>query len=223
MAAINSLQVVITWLPLLIQGALTSLSLAVSAGGIGFILGLGMGIISCKRLTITGITHAVKAYVVLIQGTPVFVQILLYYYALPDLLGLNLSPFAAGAIALGLNSAAYISEIIRGGINAVPSGQWEAAYSLGCSPSITLTTIILPQATSIILPALTNELAVLIKETAVVSVIGVVELTKVGMNLNAQALDPLKIYGIIAVLYLIMTMAVRTLATSYQQKETSHD
>ncbi len=223
MAFNATVQAIVSWLPLLMQGALVTMTLAAGATFIGLVLGLVMGIASCKKLAVPGIKHAIKGYVLLMQGTPVFVQVLLFYYALPDLLGLNLSPFSAGMIALGLNAAAYNAEIIRGGINAIPSGQWDAAYSLGYSSRATLTAIILPQAARIVLPSLTNELAVLIKETAVISVIGVLELTKVGMNLNAHVLDPLMIYGIIALIYLVMTTIVTSCSAYYAQKESNHD
>src|SRR6202000_1452775 len=99
-------------------------------------------------------------------GTPIFVQVLICYYALPEVLGISLSPFVAGVLALGINSTAYISEIVRGGINAIPEGQWQAAYVLGLSRSKTLQGIVLPQMFRIILPSLTNELTSLIKETS---------------------------------------------------------
>jgi polar amino acid transport system permease protein len=219
----NTIQTLISWFPLLMQGALVTLELAIGAALIGIVLGTIMGIASCRKLAVPGIKHIIKLYVLCIQGTPVFVQVLLFYYALPNLIGVNLSPFAAGIIALGLNSAAYVAEIIRGGINAIPSGQWDACYSLGYASSTTLTAIILPQAIKIILPSLTNELAVLIKETAVISIIGVLELTKVGMNLNAQALDPLMIYGTIALIYLCMTTVLTAFSKHYEQKEIHHD
>lgn len=219
----NTIQAIISWFPLLIKGAITTLQLALGAAVIGLALGMIMGIASCKKLAIPGVKHLIKLYVLVIQGTPVFVQILLFYYALPGLVGVNLSPFAAGAIALGLNSAGYIAEILRGGINAIAHGQWEACYVLGYSPLTTLTAIILPQAKKIVLPSLTNELSALIKETAVISTIGVLELTKVGMNLNAQCLDPIKVYGTVAVMYLLMTTVLTSLSKHYGQKGTHHD
>ncbi len=205
------------------RGALVTLKLALSAAGIGMAFGTLMGIASSKRLAHPFMKYLIKAYVIAIQGTPVFIQVLLFYYALPSLIGLNLSPFAAGAIALGLNSTAYITEIIRGGINAVPAGQWEASYSLGYSSTSTLISIILPQSLKIVLPSLTNEVSVLIKETAVISIIGVLELTKVGMNLNSHTLDPVMIYGTIALIYLFMTSVITGFSNHYLNKETHHD
>lgn len=219
----KTIQALISWFPLLMKGALTTLQLALGAALIGLFLGIVMGIASCKKLAVPGVKHFITCYVLIVQGTPVFVQVLLFYYALPGLVGVNLSPFAAGAIALGLNSAGYIAEIVRGGINAIALGQWEASYVLGYAPLTTLTAIILPQAKKIVLPSLTNELSALIKETAVISSIGVMELTKVGMNLNAQCLEPIAVYGTVAVMYLLMTTSLTSLSKKYASKGTAHD
>lgn len=219
----TTIQTLFAWTPLLLQGASVTIQLALYATGIGLVLGIGMGIISCRKIAIPVLKQCCKLYVSLIQGTPLFVQLLLLYYALPELLGFNVSSFTAGVITLGLNSAAYVAEIVRGGINAIPPGQWEAAFSLGYSLPTTLKAIILPQAIKVVFPALTNELVVLIKETAVISVIGVLELTKVGINLNAQALDPLAVYGAVALLYLGMTTTVGLCSQYFEKKGTSHD
>ncbi|MFC2049323.1 amino acid ABC transporter permease, partial [Chlamydiota bacterium] len=134
--------------------------------------------------------------------------VLIIYYALPELLGITLSPFSAGVIALGINSTAYISEIVRAGIDAIADGQWEAAFVLGLNRWKTLKGIILPQMFRISLPGLTNELTALIKETSILMVIGVAELTKVSKDIVARELDPMTIYLAAAALYLVMTGTV---------------
>jgi polar amino acid transport system permease protein len=146
-----------------------------------------------------------NTFVWVVRGTPLFVQILIVYYALPEVIGLSFTPFTAGVIALGINSTAYISEIVRGGINAIPEGQWEAAYVIGLNPLQILQGIVLPQALRITLPGLTNELTALIKETSILMVIGVAELTKVSKDIVARELDPMTIYLAAALIYLTMT------------------
>ena len=158
-----------------------------------------------------------NSFVWIIRGTPLFVQVLIVYYALPEVIGISLSPFTAGVIALGINSMAYISEIVRGGINAIPEGQWEAAYVIGLKPWQTLQGIILPQMLRINLPSLTNELTALIKETSILMVIGVAELTKVSRDIVARELDPMTIYLAAAALYLVMTSSA-SLFAQYTQK-----
>jgi ABC-type amino acid transport system permease subunit len=156
--------------------------------------------------------------VLLIRGTPLFVQVLIFYFALPEALGISLSPFAAGVIALGINASAYVSEIVRCGINSIPIGQWEAAYALGYRPSQLLQSVILPQMLRNVLPALTNEMTALIKETSILMAIGVSELTKVGREIVARQLDPMSIYLTVAGIYFVMTSAVSLCARYIERK-----
>lgn len=141
---------------------------------IGTLLGL---LISLMRVSKNRFFNIIsKAYVELIRGTPIMVQILLVYFAIPDLLKIDVNAFSAGLIAVSLNSAAYVSEIIRSGIQSIDKGQMEAGRSLGLTERQTMRTIIIPQAVKNILPALGNEFVTLIKETSIASTIGVAEL-----------------------------------------------
>lgn len=176
-----------------------------------------VGILNCNKLCNPYLSIVLNAFVWVIRGTPLFVQVLIVYYALPEVLGISLSPFAAGVVALGVNSTAYISEVVRGGINAIPEGQWEAAYVIGLNPWKTLQGIILPQMFRITLPSVTNELITLIKETSILMVIGVAELTKVSKDIVSRELDPMTIYLAAAGLYLLMTSSV-ALWTQIAQK-----
>lgn len=195
-------------IPFLILGALETLKIASAALAAGFCGGTLLGIFNSKKMTNPFFGWVVNAFIWIVRGTPLFVQLLIIYYALPELLGFSLSPFIAGVIALGLNSTAYISEIVRGAIDGIPEGQWEAAHVLGLSSGETLRGIILPQALRLALPSLTNELTTLIKETSILMVIGVAELTKVSKEIVARELDPLTIYLAAALLYLIMTSSI---------------
>lgn len=206
-------------LPLLIEGALTTLQITFAAVAIGLCGGIALGIWNCAKWRNAFSKIVLSTFVWMIRGTPLFVQVLIVYYALPEVLGISLSPFSAGVIALGLNSAAYTSEIVRGGIDAIPEGQWEAAYVIGLGHWQTLKGIILPQMFRITLPSLTNELTSLIKETSILMAIGVTELTKVSKDIVARELDPMTIYLAAAAMYLIITSGTSALAQFIQKKK----
>lgn len=204
-------------LPFLLQGALATVQIALVSIAIGLCGGIVIGILNCDRRRSTFVGYLLTGFVAIVRGTPLFVQLLIVYYGLPQILNISFTPFMAGVITLGVNSTAYLSEVVRGGINAIPKGQWEAAYVLGITPYKTLSSIILPQMFRIILPSVTNELTSLIKETSILMVIGVAELTKVSKDIVARELDPMTIYLAAAVIYLIMTTSV-TFFTQYIHK-----
>lgn len=206
-------------LPLLLQGTWATIQIAIASIAIGLCGGILIGVLNCNKLSTSFSAWVLSSFVWVIRGTPLFVQVLIIYYALPELIGISLSPFIAGVMALGINSMAYISEIVRGGINAIPEGQWEAAYVIGLKPWQALQGIILPQMLRITLPSLTNELTALIKETSILMVIGVAELTKVSRDIVARELDPMTIYLAAGVLYLVMTSSLSVLAKCMQKKE----
>ncbi len=204
-------------LPFLLQGAFTTIQIALVSIVIGLCGGIIIGVLNCNKLRYSTSAVIFSSFIWIIRGTPLFVQVLIIYYALPELMGISLSPFIAGVTALGINSMVYISEIVRGGINAIPEGQWEAAHVIGLKPWQTLQGIILPQMLRITLPSITNELTALIKETSILMVIGVAELTKVSKDIVSRELDPMTIYFAAAVLYLAMTSCV-SIFTKFTQK-----
>jgi polar amino acid transport system permease protein len=205
-------------LPLLFKGAL--ITIWISTIGIfgGFVLGSIFGILDCHQLRNRFLSPFLRFYVAIFRGTPLFVQLLIVYFALPDVLGIELSPISAGIITLGLNSTAYLAEVIRAGINAVDSGQWDASYILGYSRLDTFRHIIMPQAFKNVMPAITNEFATLIKESSILMVIGVPELVKNSRDIVAHNLKPMEIYLLTAVFYLIMTYAVAFCAKFFEGK-----
>jgi His/Glu/Gln/Arg/opine family amino acid ABC transporter permease subunit len=192
-------------LPLLMQGLATTLTLWLTCStlalGIGFIIGLARS----TRLRQSLISPALDACTFVLRGIPFYVQLLIAYFVLPDLLGINLSATSAAIVSLGLCSAAYVSQIVRGGINAIPDGQWEACAVLGYTTGQTVWYVIIPQMLRTVVPMLTNELDQLLKSTAIVSSIGVMELTRAGMNVIARELNPLSIYLTMAVLYVVLS------------------
>jgi polar amino acid transport system permease protein len=218
----NVFNLLIQAYPLFLMGMLHTLMTAAGATIIGIAGGLVFGILTSEKLKMPIISPLINTYTLIIQGTPVYLQLLIMYYAIPDLIGINLSPLTAGIITLGCNSIAYVTQIMRGSINTVPHGQWEACYVLGYSKPAALQSIILPQALKNALPALTNELVVLLKETSILSMIGVVEITRIGMNISAKTLDPMTTYLAIALLYLSITSCINY-GSKKLEKELNHD
>jgi polar amino acid transport system permease protein len=151
-----------------------------------------------------------------VRGTPLLLQLFAVFY-LPPLIGLDLSPFASGVLALGLNGGAYTAEILRGGIRALPRGQTESSRALGLSAFQTVRRIVLPQVVVNVLPALANETAALIKASSLVSALALVELTRVGYQVVSRVLRPTEIYVAVGALYLVMN-AVVSLGASVAQR-----
>ncbi len=198
--------------PLMLQGAVMTIKVSLVSVIIGAIFGTLFGIANSNKIKVPVLSTLIDGYVLVIRGTPVYVQILICYF------GFSLgSPFVAGTIALGLNSIAYVAEIVRTGINSIPSGQWDAAYVLGYSFQGTMFSIILPQMIRNVLPPLTNEFVVLIKETSLLSVIGLVELTRVAKDITARELEPVTIYLAAAAFYLVMTTTVSMFANKLEK------
>ena len=145
-------------------------------------------------------------YVNLIRGTPVILQLMIIYYVIFETVDINI--VLVGILAFGINSGAYVSEIIRAGINSVPQGQTEAGYSLGLNYGQVMRYIVLPQAIKNILPALGNEFITLIKETSVGAYIGIVELTKASDIIASRTYEYFFPLFVIAIIYLILTLGL---------------
>ncbi len=190
---------------LLLQGCGYTLLITAVSIGFGSLLGLCIGTITCKYFPYRAIKYCGDFYVAVVRGTPIFIQILIVYFGLPSIIYMDLSPLMSGFIALSLNSAAYLAENIRGGINSLSSIQWETAQVLGYSRFQTFIYILYPQVFRNILPSLTNEFVSLIKESSILMVLGVPELTKVTKDTVARELNPMEMYTICAGLYLAMT------------------
>jgi len=144
-------------------------------------------------------------YVSLMRGTPLLVQIFVIYYGLPSV-GVSFSPLTAGVLALSLNAGAFLSESLRGAILGVDRGQWAASYSVGLTYTQTLRFIVLPQAVRIAVPAMSNTLISLIKDTSLVSVITVTELMLSTKEIIAVTFRPLPLYLTAAMLYWMLSI-----------------
>ena len=190
--------------PLLAAGLLTTAKICSLAMLLGVALGGLLGLASLSR--IAPVRWAVRGYVDFIRGTPLLIQIFLVYFALP-VIGLNLPEFWAGVLALGLNAAGFIAEIVRAGVGAVERGQAEAARAIGMRHRQILWYILLPQSLRTVVPPATNELITLVKGSALLSVISVYELTRAGQAIIAVHFAPFEIFLLIA-LYYYLTISV---------------
>lgn len=204
-----------SFLPLLLKGAWTTVYLSVLSMALAMALGLALAFTRLHGPTPARM--AATAYVEVYRGTPLLVQLFILYYGLPNI-GITLSPFTAAIIGLGMNYAAYEAEIYRGGIEAVPAGQMEAALSLGMQRSLALRRIVLPQAFRISLPAVTNDFIALFKDSSIVSVIAMVELTKTYGILAATTLRYFELGLVVAVLYFGMSYPLSIMARRLEGK-----
>jgi His/Glu/Gln/Arg/opine family amino acid ABC transporter permease subunit len=205
-------------LTLLCKGALMTLQVLLSSFTLSFIAGSIFGIFTSKRLKIPLLSNCIEALTFVFRAVPFFVQLLIVYFVVPDLLHFNLEPFPASVIALGMCSSGYVAQIVRSGINSIPISQWETAATLGYSTSKTLRYIIFPQTLSHILPPLNNELDALLKSTAIVSSIGMLELTRIGMNIVSRTMEPVPVYLTVALFYIGMSALLNLLARTLEKR-----
>lgn len=204
----------------LLRALAAGLWLTVRLTAIALLLGMPLGLaIALARLSrFAPGAWLSGAYIEVLRGTPLLVQIIFIYYALPKLVGVNLSPPAAAVLALTLNSAAYIAEIFRSGIQSIDAGQMEAARSLGMTYGLAMRCVVLPQAFRRVLPPLTNESIALLKDSSLVSVIGMAELTRTGQELASQLAQPLLVWPAVAFFYLAVTFPLTRLAAALERR-----
>ncbi len=151
---------------------------------------------------------ACSVYVSLFRGTPIVVQLLLFYYVLYPLIGVNITPVNVSILVFGLNSGAYISEIMRGGILSVDPGQMEGGRAMGLSFAATMMKIVIPQAIKNIIPTLGNEFIALIKETSVVSFVGATDLYKAFNTAGTNSYEFMVPYLAMALIYIVMVLII---------------
>lgn len=203
--------------PLFLQGSELTLIISVIGVIFGFLIGLLLVLMRMSRLKV--LNWVAGIYVSIVRGTPSMIQVLLIYYILSkslpipqtQVLGSGLDRIVPGALALGLNSGAYTSEIFRSGIISIPTGQTEAGLSLGLSRHDTLFEIILPQALRNTLPAMGNEFITLIKESSVLFYIGVQEVTAEALGVGGTLYNFIPPLIIAAIIYFVITQALALL------------
>ncbi|MFU0832468.1 MAG: ABC transmembrane type-1 domain-containing protein [Oscillospiraceae bacterium] len=185
----------------------TLMSLRIFCSTLLFSLPLGLLVAAGRRTKIKWIQFPVRLYILLMRGTPLMLQLLFIFYGLKPLTGIQLDRVLAAQVAFILNYAAYFAEIFRGGIDAIPVGQYEAAKVLGFTRRQTFFRIILPQVCKMILPPMSNEFINLVKDTSLAQVVGVTELLQVTSDWVSSAVSMVP-FAIAAVFYLAMNAVV---------------
>lgn len=201
-------------LPVLAGATVATVELSLLAIGIGAVAGIVFGLILVGGPL--PLRVLVRGYVSFIRGVPLLVIIFLVYFGLPAV-GITLSAFLSGGIALGLNSAAFMAEIVRAGLQSIDVGQTEAAKSIGLSEAQTAMFVLLPQSFRRIVPPTTNEFIQLVKSSSLLSVIGVYELTRSGQTIIARTFAAFEIYLGIALFYLVL-IGILSLASAYVER-----
>lgn len=207
--------IIVKSIPLLAEGIVVTLQVSAIAAVLGLLLGVicGLGALSRSR----PVRWIVTAYVDFIRGTPLLIQIFLVFFALP-MVGIRFDEFWAGVIALSLNAAAFVAEVVRGGVGSIEKGQTEAAKAIGMRHSQILVFILLPQAYRQMVPPLTNELISLVKNSSLLSVISVYELTRAGQAIISVHFVPFEIYTLLALYYYALIKALSWLSIQLERR-----
>lgn len=203
----------------ILEGIKNTILIAFFAVILGIVLGFLVALVNnyhkeTKKLKILNFIG--KLYVTVIRGTPSLLQLMIIYYIIFKSASIDI--VLIGIISFGINSGAYVAEVIRAGIESVDVGQKEAAYSLGLKYFSTMRYVIIPQAIKNILPALGNEFITLLKETSVASYIGIVELTKAGDIIASRTYNYFFPLIIVAIIYLILTLGLSFLLKKFERK-----
>jgi polar amino acid transport system permease protein len=214
----NTLELLYQSYPLLMQGMFKTLQFWLVSSVIALLLGSFWGIVQVERLSIVGLSQFCFLITIVLRGTPLYVQLLITYFVLPNLIGVEIAAEAIGVITLGCCSAAYVSAIMKSGFEAIPVGQWEAARVLGYSSLQAIWYIILPQVYRVIMPALCGEIDQVVKSTSLLSTIGIFELARAGRNIAEREMSPLPIYITVAFFYLAISLVFNGILQFWMQK-----
>lgn len=203
-----------------LSGLQYTLLLAVLGVFFGFVLGIIVSLLRMSKWIV--LRFIATAWVEFLRGTPMLVQLFLIHYGLPEF-GLEFTPIQSGAITLTINSSAYLAEIFRAGIQGVDRGQVEAARSLGMKQGMTMRHIVLPQAIKSVLPAIGNEFITIIKESSIVSMIGVADLLFQARTITTITYEGLTPLIVIAVMYFVLTFTLSKLLGRVERRLSTDD
>jgi polar amino acid transport system permease protein len=205
--------------PALLQGAIVTVQVTIMGTILAAILGLGVAMLNRSRFA--PVRFVTQAVVLFVRNTPLLIQLFFLYYVLP-LFGVSMSAIFTGVVALGVHYAAYMSEVYRAGIAAVPRGQWEAAHALNMTRAQTWRRVILPQAVPPIIPPLGNYAIAMFKETPILATIGILEMMGMGLAEAARSYryyEPLTLVGILFLIFsLVSAVAIRLLEKKFVHK-----
>lgn len=198
------------------HGTRVTVWLTLASGAAGVVIGILAAV--AKLAPFAPLRWAAELYIWVVRGTPLLVQLLFVFLALPMIVPIQLSDFASAAVALAVNVGAYNAEAIRAGILAVPKGQTEAARSLGLSPLQTFRDVVFPQAFKISLPPLVNNVVALLKDSSLAYVIGVVELSNIGNRVQAATFQPVPVFVATASIYLLLTTVLTRISGAVEAR-----
>ncbi len=207
--------------PLLIEGVRLTIAISVISLAIGFVIGLFTCLMKISKSKILNAIAGV--YIWAIRGTPMIVQAFIVYFGIPQVIQIfapefRINPFTAGLITLSINAGAYLAEIFRSGIQAVPKGQSEAARSLGLTKTRTMIKVVLPQAFKIVIPSLVNQFIITIKDTSILSVIGLADLVNRAKIYVGKSYLFFATYIMVACYYLVV-ISILMLVSNYLEKK----
>lgn len=208
--------IVLNNLPLFWQATLITIKITMLAFILALLIAFTVGVLRSYEIPRV-FKLLLAAYVELFRGSPLLIQLFFIYYGLPTA-GIVLDAFTAAVIGLALNGGAYMSETVRASILSVPEGQTEAAFSLGYSKLEAIWHIILPQAIRVAVPPLMNGFSSMLKETSLVSVISITELTRTGNLIYSRTARPFEVYLALGLFYFVMTFSVVLLAKQLERK-----
>lgn len=202
-------------LPAIFRAAIVTIELTFAACVVSLVVGTASAMLQLSGSRIGyGIS---RAYVSLMRGTPLLVQLLVVAFGLP-LIGVRGQPFLAAALAIGLNSGAYVTEILRAAMVAVPAGQVEAADTIGMPRAVSFIRIVLPQAVFAALPALTLELTIVLKSTPLASIVAVTEMTYTGVLIQSRVYSAIEVFVPIAAIYVAIAVALARLSRTLEHR-----
>lgn len=213
-------RIMLETLPLLMDGARLTVLITLGGLGLGFLIGAAAGLVNSGRNAYFKLP--VLLYIETIRGTPLIVQVMFLYFGMPLITGVRIKPELAGVLSIAFNSGAYIAEIVRGAIASIDHGQIEAGRSIGLTWRQTMLYVIWPQAFRRMIPPLGNQLIISLKDTSLLVVIGVGELTRQGQEIIAANFRAVEVWVMVALVYLAMTMSLSWLLRRTERRLSAH-
>lgn len=210
------MDIIVSAFPILLQGLKVTLYIFVIAIILGFVIGLVVALLRLAPIKV--LNWIAKIYVDAIRGTPFIVQLFFIYFGLNSIHLISLNNTTAGIFTVAINAGAYFSEIIRAGIQSIDKGQTEAARSIGLTSVQTMRHVVLPQAFRRMLPTITNQSIISLKDTSLLSIIGIADLTQQGQIQAAATFEAFKIWLAVGVIYFIIIYLLTTLASFIERR-----
>lgn len=209
-------KIIIDWIPQLLSGCFLTIWVSFLTFIFGSTIGIIIGTLRTSKIA-KSLNYICVFYVEIFRGTPLLIQLFFIYFGLGQF-GLKLEPIQAGLITFSLNTGAYVSEIVRSSISSIDKGQYEAAISVGMTHIQALRYVILPQALKISIPPLVNTVSAILKDSSLISVIAVVDLTRVGQQIYTTTFRPFEVFATIGFLYLVMNCIIAYFSRFLEKK-----